>query len=330
LRKLILKNRLSPGDIITLTGAVRDLHMSYPGEFLTDVRTSCMDFWAQNPYVTPLDEDDPEVEIIDCEYPLIHESNQLPVHFIHGFRIFLSEKLNLPIRPYAFRGDIHLGDEEKSWLSQVSELVCMPDVPYWIIDAGGKTDFTAKWWDHARYQEVVDHFRGRVLFVQCGAADSRHYHPHLRGVIDLVGRTDLRQLVRLMYHADGVVCPVTMFMHLAAAVEPKPGRPLNRACVVIAGGREPAQWEAYPNHQFLHRCGCLPCCEEGGCWRSRVLPLDDGLANMDDRLCLFPTVTSSGAVIPRCLDMVTTDDVVRAIELYLGYSSFAFRTLPND
>ena len=44
-----------------------------------------------------------------------------------------------------------------------------------------------------------------------------------------------RQFARLMYHASGVVCPVTFAMHLAAAIQVKPGRPRNRACVVVAG-----------------------------------------------------------------------------------------------
>ena len=38
-------------------------------------------------------------------------------------------------------------------------------------------------------------------------------------VLDLRGKTDLRQLIRLVYHAQGVLCPVTLAMHLAAAVE---------------------------------------------------------------------------------------------------------------
>jgi hypothetical protein len=41
MRKLILRNFQSPGDILMLTAAVRDLHRAHPGEFLTDVRTSC-------------------------------------------------------------------------------------------------------------------------------------------------------------------------------------------------------------------------------------------------------------------------------------------------
>jgi len=69
MRKLILKNFQSPGDIIMLTAAVRDLHRSHPGSFVTDVRTPCPALWQHNPLVTPLKEGDPEVEVIECHYP---------------------------------------------------------------------------------------------------------------------------------------------------------------------------------------------------------------------------------------------------------------------
>jgi ADP-heptose:LPS heptosyltransferase len=326
MRKLILRNFQSPGDILMLTAVVRDLHLTYPGEFLTDIRTPCPDLWENNPYITSLCACDPFIEELDCDYPLIHQSNTLPYHFIHAFRHFLNERLDLHIRPHAFKADIHLAAEEKQWLSQVDEITGMPHTRFWIIVAGGKTDFTAKWWDPERFQQVVDHFADRVLFVQCGTDYSDHRHHRLRGVIDLVGKTDLRQMVRLMHHAEGVVCPVTMFMHLAAAVETRPGRPRNRPCVVVAGGREPAQWEAYPHHQYLHRNGCLPCCDDGGCWKSRVLPLGDG-AEQDNSLCLYPVKSASGAILPKCLDMITAEDVIRAIEEYLKYDSYVWRAI---
>ena len=60
--KLIFQNAQSPGDIVMLTAAVRDLHCCYPGQFQTDVRTSCPALWLENPHLTPLDENDPEVE----------------------------------------------------------------------------------------------------------------------------------------------------------------------------------------------------------------------------------------------------------------------------
>src|SRR5579871_4343641 len=105
-----------------LTAAVRDLHLSYPRQFITDVRTSCSELWENNPFITPLDAGECGVEQIDCSYPLINRCNQTPYHCLHGFIEFLNERLGLSIRPTAFKGDIHLSKQEKAWLSQVAEL----------------------------------------------------------------------------------------------------------------------------------------------------------------------------------------------------------------
>jgi len=160
-----------------------------------------------------------------------------------------------------------------------------------------------------------------------------------------MGKTNLRQLIRLMHHAQGVLCPVTLHMHLAAAVPMRKGMPKNRPCVVVAGGREPAQWEAYPHHQYLHTNGALPCCDQGGCWKSRVVPLGDKDAKDEPgKLCTHVVhlrdpgksfrrksnealpphawAEAPGRVatdyLPRCLDLVTVADVIRAIELYFA------------
>ena len=292
-----------------LTGAVRELHRCYPGKFMTDVRTPCHALWEHNPYLTALKESDADVEVIECHYPLIHLCNQAPYHFIHGFTQFFNERLGLRIQPALFKGDIHISDEEKSWYSQIRE-VAGEDIPFWIIVAGGKCDVTIKWWDPKRWQAVVDHFRGKIQFVQVG--EKGHEHPPLKGVIDLRGQTSLRQLVRLIYHAQGVLCPVTSLMHLAAAVPVKEGGPLNRPCVVVAGGREPSHWEAYPHHQFIHTCGALLCCDNGGCWKARTIPLGDG-ADGDDPQSLCVDVVGN---LPRCMDMITVEHVIRRIELY--------------
>jgi ADP-heptose:LPS heptosyltransferase len=316
-RKLILENFQSPGDIVMLTAAVRDLHLCYPGRFLTDVRTSCPDLWWKNPHVTPIASDDPEAETIRCHYPLIHKSNQTPYHFLHGFTHFLNDRLGLRVQPTAFKGDIHLVDEERAWFQQVEEThgTCRP---FWLLVSGGKRDYTVKWWSPARMQRVVDHFLGRIEFVQVGEAD--HHHPPLRRVVDLRGQTTLRQLVRLVYYSQGLISPISLLMHLAAAVEVRPGMPKNRPCVVIAGGREPPVWFSYPHHQVLHRVGALRCCDDGGCWKSRVVPLGDGdRKDRPDQLCVDPVGT-----LPRCMDMITADDVIRAVESYFEGGAVAY------
>jgi ADP-heptose:LPS heptosyltransferase len=307
MERWILKSLLSPGDIVMLTAALRDLHRAYPGRFATDVRTACPALWEQNPYLTPLDETTPGVRTLTCHYPLIHRSNQTPAHFIQGYIEYLNEELNLRIKPTEFRGDLHLSEEEKSRPSLVHETLGEPR-PYWIMAAGGKYDYTIKWWHRRRWQEVVDHFQERVLFVQVG--QKGHYHPHLKNVLDLRGKTSLRELIRLMYHADGVVCPVTLHMHLAAAVPLPPQRTTLRSCVVIAGGREPAHWEQYPGHQFLHTIGQFACCATGGCWKARTVALGDGSPlDAPHQLCVNVTAED----LPACMGRISSGQVAAAI-----------------
>ncbi|HEV3272602.1 MAG TPA: glycosyltransferase family 9 protein [Candidatus Methylacidiphilales bacterium] len=309
MKKLILKNFLPPGDIIMLTAAVRDLHRCYPGQFQTDVRTLYDQLWENNPYLTPLEESDPNVKVIECHYPLVQKSDDSPFHFIYGFIDYLNRSLDLKITPTLFKGDIHLSSTEKSRVSQVQQL-CGEDIPFWIVVAGGKNDFTVKWWDTGRFQEVIDYFRGKIIFVQVGKTED--HHPALKNAIDLRGKTDLRQLIHLVYHAKGVLSPITSLMHLAAAVEFKGDTSRSRPCVVVAGGREPPQWEAYPSHQFIHTIGALPCCATGGCWKSRTLPLGDG-SNNDRPENLCRNVVGK---LPYCMDMITPEMVIRRIEIY--------------
>jgi hypothetical protein len=86
------------------------------------------------------------------------------------------------------------------------------DVPYWILNAGHKKDFTAKAWDFDRYQELVDRFPS-VWFAQVGAKE--HVHPPLRGdnLLNFVGATDTRQMIRLVYNSFGVISGVSFPMH---------------------------------------------------------------------------------------------------------------------
>jgi Glycosyltransferase family 9 (heptosyltransferase) len=299
---------LPPGAVIMLTAAVRDLHLAFPGQFLTDVRTSAPPLWLNNPWITPLDDDDPEVEIIDCDYPLIHRSNRVPYHFVHAVIDNLSDRLGVAFGPTRCGGDLHVSAYETECPSQVEESTGL-QVPFWIIAPGWNSNFTVKHWSAARYQEIIDAFRGRVLFVHVGHNSPRQLR--LSGVLDLTGQTNLRQLVRLLYRSQGVLCPVNLMMHLSAAVETTSGD-YRRPCVIVAGGREPPQWEAYPHHQYLHTVGALSCCANGGCWRARAFRLGDGTAyDQPNRLCVDVV-----ANLPRCMHMIRSSDVIEAIQRY--------------
>ena len=318
MEKIILVNKLAPGDVCVSTAAVRSLQLNNPGLFQIDFRGTAPQLWNHNPHLTRIQDRDPEKRHLKLEYPLIQRSNQSMYHFLHGYCQFLEEHLRVDVPLIGNTPDIHLSGEEMSWTGQVEDIV-KRDIPFWIIMAGGKHDYTIKHWVQPRWQEVVDRFKGKICFVQCGEAHKQHWHEDLEGVIDLRGKTDIRQFVRLMHHAQGVLCPVTFAMHLSAGTVTREGMPKHRPTVVVAGAREPVQWEAYPTHQYLHNVGALPCAEEA-CWKSRTVALNDappgGLSDKKDQSLCENTVERNGLIVPRCMDMISTDRVVDAIETY--------------
>jgi len=301
-QKLILKMGLSPGDVLTMTAAVYSLHQTYPDEYLTDVRTPASEIWFNNPHITPLDERDPEVRLIEMHYPSIHRSNQEPVSFIAGYTEYLGEQLGRPLRCQINRPVLYLSEQEASSPSMIQQL--LPNLrsrTFWLLTAGVKSDYTCKQWPVEHYQEVVDRTRGWIQWVQIGAVE--HDHPHLYGVIDLIGRTTHRQLILLAYHASGGLGPSTYLQHLMAAWQ--------RPYILLLGGREPAIWQQYPMQITLHTVGQLPCCAGGACWRSRTVSFGDGDKN-DGSLCDRPML---GGIrpFPECMGKISPEEVTAVL-----------------
>ena len=307
--KIFLTNFQSPGDVLMLTSCVRDLKASHP-EISVNVQTSAMELWDNNPYLDRNITKDNADKVIAMHYPLIHQSTQGQFHFMHGFRLYLEEQLGIKICAGKFCVDIHMTDFEKNdpYIQNI-----VGNKKYFLVDAGHKKDFTAKFWEFSRFQEVVDRTSDRIAWIQIGA--SNHLHRPLENVVNLVGKTSHRQLISLMYRADGVLTPVSYPMHLST-MQWKDHPNEHRPCVVIAGSREPSVWEQYTCHQYIHNCGILKCSKRGACWKSRITRLNDG-SKQDMSICVNPVVAKSGQVIPRCLDMITVDEVVRRIDLYL-------------
>ena len=85
----------------------------------------------------------------------------------------------------------------------------------------------------------------------------------------------------------------------------------------------------YPHHQFLHRNGALPCCEHGGCWKSRCQPVGDG-DRKDRDLCVDPVAVREDLQIPKCMHIITPDDVIRAIETYYEGGGLTYNERPHE
>lgn len=301
MKKLILKSTQSPGDICTLTAAIESLHRTYPGEYITDFIGTAKEIFENNPWITDLSKD-PEAEIIECHYPSIHNSDNVSSFFLEGYTKFLSNVLQKPLSLCTNRPHLYLSKEEKEWMNQVQEHKTNGNrVPYWIINTGIKRDFTCKQWPVEYYQEVVNQTSGFIQWVQIGSNEHEH-HP-LKGVINFIGQTDTRQLIRLVYNCDGGLGPVTFLQHLCAAFE--------KTYLCLLGGREPVSWITYPKQTIFHTIGQLECCKDRACWISRVVPLKDK-DEKNNNTCKFPIL---GYIKPvaKCMAMIKPEEVIMVL-----------------
>ncbi len=318
-KHVIFKSYLSPGDILMLTAAVREFKNHYREKVNIQVDTSCDQIWQNNPYLSNFEFKQAgkyilpnDTIILDASYTeAINKSSVRPYHFIDGYIQFLNTKLNLNLRCTKFSGDVFLSKEEETdnFLKKVADV----EKPYWIINAGGKYDYTRKWWPTENYQKVVNALKDKITFVQVG--EKGHWHVPLENTINMIGRTTLRSFFQLMHRAVGVITPVSFPMHAAAAVKSSYGL-LKRPCVVIAGGGESVNWEQYDGHQFLHRVGTMKCCATGGCWKSRVVPIEPLNDKKNTSLCLYPIKVDNGMSFAKCMLDITPDEVIAAVEKY--------------
>lgn len=319
--RLVIRNTQSPGDILVLSAALRDLHIAHPGMYETDVWVSPGAehiFWHNSDITTIHSARPPRgLKHFVAHYPLIKQSNQQRKHFLWGFHEYFNQKLGTKAKLTEFRPKLVMSKDE---------IENRPfKEPYWVFLSGGKRDFPAKIWDQIWWQELISATKNDINWVQCGGGSNNHImHSAKRGILaNKVAKTSCRDFIRLIYHSEGVVCAVTFAMHIAAA--------LNKPCVVIAGGREPWWWEAYNKenrlvnmrigdprwkppadddfvpHRYLHTMGKLDCCRKHGCWKSKVTGRGTVCSNV---------VTQHGQAMPKCLAMITPEQVVEAIYSY--------------
>jgi len=105
-----------------------------------------------------------------------------------------------------------------------------------------------KQWKPDRFQEVVENLRHAYTFVQVGSPRD----PQLEGVVDLRGKTSLRQTGAVMSQSLVFIGLVGFLMHLARAVDCR--------SVIVYGGRE-APWQSgySSNENIFTPLDCSPC-----------------------------------------------------------------------
>jgi ADP-heptose:LPS heptosyltransferase len=323
-KKYIFEFARAPGDVLMLTALVRDLKLSQP-DTLINVQTPFPGLWRHNPYLSPISAGESGVQRIVFNKPKSQAADAKAIgrsrrgeqlHYVTAFHRAFEERTGVHVPVLFPHPDLHLSSEEQNHPLLSGR--------YWVVVPGGKTDMTTKWWIDSRWQEVVDQLAERgIACVQEGCTKKMHVHRPLRNVRNLVGQTSIRDMIVNIHHAEGVICGCTLQMHIAAA--------LQKPCVVLLGGREEPSFEAYRDdydafgptarptrvpHQVLHTIGQLDCCRTLGCWRRRVVPLRDERPKYDRSLCADVVHGGGDPPRPKCMDMITSAQVVQAALSY--------------
>jgi len=302
MKKLLIKCNLAPGDMLTMTAAVKNLCTQYPEYKVNVVNDTGLQaypmIWDGNPFIDPSINKRNADAVVEPEYrSFIHEADKNKSgHFIEAYTKSLSALLGISINAATMVPDVYLTEDEKAMRP-------MRD-PYWLIFPGYKNDITTKRWP-AKHWEFIVNRSNDITFVQLGSTYAHHVNPKIKGAVDMVGKTTLRELLVWVYHADGVVCGVTAAMHAAAAFD--------RKCVVIAGGREGSWWEKYPNHTYINTIGNLPCCEDGPCWKSHV-DTSYVRAGEEDKVCENVVDGDSGKKYAKCMKTIAPSIVTKIIK----------------
>jgi ADP-heptose:LPS heptosyltransferase len=291
MERITFKSELALGDHIVLLQVIESLHIQFPKKYITGLQIPQKELWRNHPAISAISK---EARIITTHYPLVQKSNQIANTFADAYANYIGEQLNIPLTIQNNHANLYLTDAEKKKYKNIGK--------YWVVVCGGKADFTAKHLPRGHLQKVVDHWVGRITFVQ--PIKLEHIHYPLENVWK-ISDLNTRDLLSLVYNCEGVICPVTCFQHLAGAF----GKP----CICIGGGREPSTYiQPYPKQTYLHTVGMLSCCKEKACWKSRVVKLNDG-REQDQSLCDKP-IYFADQHIPACLGRITGDEIINIME----------------
>ena len=308
IKEIIFHNRQRIGDMITFTCAVRDFKKAYP-HIKINVLSTCGHLWDNNPAIDrtivpyykdgvtlesikPIDLFEKRTNVLKIgPGKLTNSSNRLDWHMTNAFRVSIEDNLGINIPQGNSWGDLWITEDEFN-------APRVTDKPYWVIVTGGEKGWGCKMYPTVRWQEVIDQ-NPDILFYQLGAKGDQHKKLIGANVVDYIGKTEdretgIRDLIKLFLNAEGSIGLVSFHMHLSGA--------LRKPCVVIAGGREPVSFTRYAGHQYIANDGCLPCATTA-CW------------HCDIKACTNQ-VTVDEEVMPKCVEMISSEEVTRYIRRY--------------
>ncbi len=231
------------GDVLMTTPAVRALRKRYPEAHIRYV-TLNPDLLLNNPDIDEISPvNHPADKKVYFEYPLAKGYPDMPLerHIAHEFAECCGIELE------SVRGIIRFTDDELSYArSIIRKFNGLPTATIHI--RAGWSPY--KEWSFDNWQRLVDHFFGRLVFIQIGAKNE----PPLKNAVSMVGIMNIRLAAACVSETDIFVGIDSFPNHVAGA--------LAKPAVVLFGSTSPVG-SGYPSAVNLWTAEtCSPCYRE--------------------------------------------------------------------
>lgn len=215
------------------------------GKFSVNVSTPHTELWENCPNIDKTITRE-NSDLIIKQHNLYDWNNKTP-HIIEGVTDRVSRDVGFKIPVVSKVPKIYMELNEERIIEK----------PYVLINTGWQNSAETKRWSQLYWKQLIDSCQN-IVFVQFG--QSKNHAIPIEGAINMIDKTDIHDLARLVRDADCVISPPSGVLHIAGAF----GIPY----INLSGGREPASLINYSCGTAISTCGKLECCKNGGCHKN--------------------------------------------------------------
>lgn len=237
------------GDNIIFSQLIKDYHDMFPKEKLYIV-SQINELFLNNPYVNLLDKNIKYDKIFDYNLYKFNSdiyvqekderiyTNQMTLQDTPYF--YFNKYFNLNISHNNHTPCIYLNDEQKTKI-QSDKPICLVNsaANYFMLDA--------RWFGFNNYQQIINDFKDKINFISIGNNSYNqliNLKPFQNVYMDLINKTNILQLLNLIYNADIILTHESGILHAAHIISDK-----IRHVIALMGARH-LNYDNYVNYTY--------------------------------------------------------------------------------
>lgn len=286
----------APGDTVGVSAFVRDYTTAFPDSRLSVNSCRADEIFAHDDRVTRIP---PQTTPITLRYRPTIDAARTDPNRRYMYAAHDSFETVTGVR-------LPRGSAKPSLILSRDERTPPRQQPYAVVAGGSKADIATKQSPPELFREVVAKTQ-HLNWVQVGRTDGVRIKDRqwlIPYTANLLGKTSVRELMRLIAHASVVLCHTSLPMLLAAAFDVP--------CIVVGGGRESPSLFTGLGVTYLDTLGQLDCCKLQACKALYPIQTHSEVPYPSGTVCSDPVQTEN-VWIGRCMTLYTADQIVSAL-----------------